>query len=252
MGQWDSAALQHLQAVVDELRAVDVAALFEEQVRTVWCRNVDAFDQLLGDTPLSLGIDCAENLRELVLRACAGEDSPWQERGVSAVSVDRSLRVDACGVRISVMKAPPFRLRTPDWTGAAFNWGQESDVRRSAAERNSAVYRPANSDQPDRQLVLPVETQPSAAASGMKDLLLVWSGQMEPALTAGWLGLPSIETPSWYAVEPLWWDEPGEDAARRGDEESPSDGDGFADRPTPQPHVRLKDRRDVAGDQQQP
>lgn len=54
MTDWDSAALQHLQAVAKQLRAVDIAALFEEQVRAVWRRNVDAYDQVLGDTPLTL------------------------------------------------------------------------------------------------------------------------------------------------------------------------------------------------------
>lgn len=171
---------------------------------------------------------------------------------MSAVSVDRSLRVDACGVHIGVMKAPPSRLRTPDWFGAAFHWAQESDVRRTAAEHNSATYRPTASDQSDRQLAFPVESRPPAVASTMQDLLLVWSGQAEPALTAGWLGLPCAEGANWYAVEPLWWDQPGEDAAQRPDTVSPSDGDGFADRPAPQPSVRLKDRRDAAGEEQRP
>lgn len=251
MKQWDSAASAHLKTVTSELRAVGVARLLEEQVRAVWQRNVDAHDPLLGDTSLSLGVACSENLRELVVGTCAGDGSVWRRRGVGASTVDRSLRVEVRGVRLGLMKAPPSRVRTPDWTGAAFHWEQESDVRRTAAERNSVAYRPTDSDQADRQLALAEESGPLAAAAAMRDFLVVWSGQVESALTAGWLGIPSLGGAGWFAVELLWRDESGEDGARARDDDSPSDGDSFADLPAPQPGVSLKERRDVAGDQQQ-
>jgi len=250
MNQWDSVAAAHLEIVAAKLRAVGVGQLIDEQVRAVWRRNVDAFDPMLGDTSLSLGISCSENLRELVMRSCTGDSSVWRGRGVTASTVDRSLRLDACGVRLGLMKAPPSQVRTPDWAGAAFRWEQESDVRHAAAERNSAAYRPADSDQTGRQLALAVERGPATLAAGMLDLLIVWSGQREPALTAGWLGLPSLSRPGWFAVELLWWADPGEDAARRHNER-PFEGDSFSDLPTPQPRVTLKDRRDVAGGQEE-
>lgn len=249
MTQWDEAALQHLQAVVAKLRAAGVAGLLERQARAVWRRNVDTFDHMMGDTALTLGVTCAENLRELVSRACADADGPWRRGGASAVSVDRSLRLDVCGVHIGVMKAPPSRRRTPDWTGVAFNWDQESGVRRHAAEHNSTAYQPADSHQRDRQLALPVERLRTNTADAMRDLLLVWSGQMEPALTAGWLGLPSSEGLSWHAVEPLWWDEPGKDATRHTDGAPTRSADSFVDRPAAQPNVRLKSRRNDAEDE---
>jgi hypothetical protein len=248
MTQWDDAASAHLRTVAADLREVGIARMLEEQVRAVWRRNVDGHDPLLGDTSLSLGIDCSENLRELVVRNCAGDGSVWRRRGVAASVTDRSLRLDVAGVRLGLMKAPPSPARTPEWTASSFHWEQESDVRRTAAERNSSAYRPCESDQADRQLILAVEVK-KPAATEMRDLLVVWSGQVEPALTAGWLGLPSLGRPGWFAVELLWWDEPGEDGARRRDEDLPSDGESFADLPAPQPSVTLKNRRDVAGGQ---
>lgn len=245
MTQWDSAAAAHLQTIAADLHEVGVARLIEEQVRAVWRRNVDGHDPLLGDTSLSLGIVCSENLRELLVRACVGNGSDWRKRGVAASVTDRSLRLDVAGVRVGLMKAPPSLARTPAWTASSFYWEQESDVRRTAAERNSSAYRPCKSDQADRQLTLAIEAQPAATA--MRDVLLVWSGQVEPALTAGWLGLPSLGRPGWFAVELLWWDEPGADGARRRDDSPASDSDSFADLPAPQPSVTLKDRRDVAG-----
>ncbi len=248
MTQWDSAASAHIQTVVADLHETGVARMLEEQVRAVWRRNVDGHDPLLGDTSLSLGIDCAENLRELVVCNCAGDSSVWRKRGVSASVTDRSLRLDVAGVRLGLMKAPPSSARTPEWTASSFHWEQESDVRRTAAERNSSAYRPCESDQPGRQLALAVEVK-KPAATEMRDLLVVWSGQVEPALTAGWLGLPSLGRPGWFAVDLLWWDEPGEEGARRHDEDLPSGGDSFADLPAPQPNVTLKNRRGVAGGQ---
>lgn len=222
--------------------------MLEKHVQAVWRRNVDGHDPLLGDTSLSLGIDCSENLRELVVRNCAGAGSVWCQRGVATSVTDRSLRLDVAGVRLGLMKAPPSSARTPDWTASSFHWGQESDVRRTAAERNTSAYRPCESDQPYRQLALAVEVK-KPAATEMRDFLVVWSGQVEPALTAGWLGLPSLVQPGWFAVELLWWDEPGVEGVRRHDEDLPSDVDSFADLPTPQPNVTLKNRRGVTGGQ---
>jgi hypothetical protein len=248
MTQWDSAASAHLETVVADLHEVGVASMLQEQVRAVWRRNVDGHDPALGDTSLSLGIDCSENLRELVVRSCSGEGSIWRRRGVSASVNDRSLRLHVAGLRLGLMKAPPSSSRMPEWTATSFHWEQESDVRRAAAERNSSVYRPSESDQADRQLALPVEAI-RPAATEMRDLLIVWSGQVEPALTAGWCGLPCLGRPGWFAVKLLWWDEGAEDGARRRGEDRPFGGEGFADLPAPELSVRLKSRRDVAGDQ---
>ena len=247
MAIWDSGAAAHLEAVVHELREVGAVSLLEEQVRAVWRRNVDGHDPLLGDTSLSLGIDCSENLRELLVRECTGGDSPWQARGLSASVRDRSLRLDVSGVRIFLMKAPPRpSARTPQWDGAAFHWEQQSEVRLDVAERNCAAYDPVASDQTDRQLAMALDGE-APDATRMRDFMVVWSGQIEPVLTAGWIGLPSLERPGWFAVEPLWWDEPGEDGVRREDVAPPSSGDGFDALPTPQPNISLKPRQTAAG-----
>lgn len=249
MSRWDEAAETHLEAVAAHLREVGVVSLLRGQVQAVWRRNVDGHDPLLGDTSLSLGVHCSENLRELVVRECTGGSSPWRARGVAASVVDRSLRLDVAGVRVGLVKAPPRPSdRTPQWDGAAFRWESESEVRLAAAERNSAAYRPSESEQDGRSLALPLETA-TPDATHLRDLWVVWSGQLEPALTAGWIGFPSAGRPSWFAVEPLWWDEPGEGGERRRDPVSPSAGADFEDLPTPEPSIRLKGRRDTGSGQ---
>jgi len=114
--------------------------------------------------------------------------------------------------------------------------------------QNSRAFRPAQSDQHQRQLALPVLHLP-ATAEAMRDVLLVWSGQREPALTAGWLALPSNEGPNFYAVEQLWWDEPRHDTGRVNTDDGAPTADGFADQPAPTPQVRLKARRQSADGQ---
>lgn len=247
MNEWDSAAATYLRDLVSQLRTAGVIELFEEQVPTVWRRNVDSFDRLLGDTNRSLGFTCHENLRELVVRACAGESSAWRQRGVTALAVDSSLRVDACGVRLGLMKAPPSTKRTPAWHGSDFAWGQDSEVRRAAAERNSVAYRPTASDQLNRQLVMSLEDAEAVDATRLRDVFLVWSGQLEPALTAGWLGLPSLEGPAWFAVEPLWWHEQPGQLQNKGSDDGPARGGNFADLPAPNPVIKLKNRHEATG-----
>src|SRR4051794_21179062 len=120
MTEWDSAAEVHLKDTITTLQELGVAQLFEEQVATVWRRNVDAYDPQLGDTPRSLGVTCSENLRELILRACASTEVPWPAGDVVGRAVDNSLRLEARGTRLALMKAPPSSVRTPDWASNVF------------------------------------------------------------------------------------------------------------------------------------
>lgn len=240
MKQWDGAASARLDEVCGHLQEAGVVDLFRNRVRKVWRRNVNGFAPSEGDTSLSLGITCAENLRELIIGDCAGDNSPWKTRNVRALNIERSLRVEVGGLRLGLMKAPPSQTRTPLWNGTSFNWQQESDVRRLAAQRNSHAYRPSTSDQADRQMALGGSGETESAPDAMQDLLVVWSGQLEEPLTAGWVGFPSSGFPSWYAVALLWWDEPTEGSLERRSNEPVKRPGSFTELPVPAPIVKLK------------
>jgi len=88
MSHWDTDASTHLDQFAAVLTASGVTALLEQQVAQVFRRNADAFDHQEGDTPLCLGITCAENIRTLIVRASVGAGSSWRTAGVSALSVE--------------------------------------------------------------------------------------------------------------------------------------------------------------------
>jgi hypothetical protein len=69
MHQWDPAAGERLQDIVEQLRAARVIAVLEETVSLVWGANIARYEPSdLGDTARSLGVTSAENIRELALR----------------------------------------------------------------------------------------------------------------------------------------------------------------------------------------
>lgn len=250
--KWDSAAAAHLEAVVANLRQAGAVGLLEEYVAAVYRRNVDNYDTQLGDTLRSLGGTCAENLRELIVRACSGAESLWLARGVRASAPETSLQVEACGIRLLLMKGPPTPQRTPDWISSAFCWTQQdSAVRLRAATRNHEAYRPEHSDETHAQLALPISgatlsrnveaTADGAEPSGLTDVLLVWSGDLDTAATSGWLGFPTLGASNWFAVAPLWHhDLGGGSTLGRHQGGGGGDGDTYASRAEPVATVTLK------------
>lgn len=214
MSEWDSAAAGYLDDVVRRLDGAGVAGWLRGHVGEIWRRNTARHDEPSGDTALVLGIRSAENLRELVVREFRDRDgSPGAAlpgRDVLVSAPGNSLLVQACGVHLHVLKAGPAPTRTPSWWGSEFDWDGGSEVRRHAAADNSDRYRPDGSDQYGRRLVLPLPGVPVEAgdARELRQAFLVWSGEPGTGLTAGWLGFPCLDRPSWFAITRLWWDEP--------------------------------------------
>ena len=60
--------LSRLEEVVQELDTSTLIEEFRKLVSAIWCRNVDRYEPEFGDTPMSLGIQCAENFRVQALR----------------------------------------------------------------------------------------------------------------------------------------------------------------------------------------
>lgn len=246
MGPWDEAASERLRNVVEQLRTAHVIDVLEKTVARVWRANTARYEPSdLGDTPRSLGITAAENIRELTLRE---RWSPTGKgllgNGVHVTAPNDSLLVEHGGVGLRVMKAAPMvALAEPGW--GDFVWANESDVRKAAARNNRASYNPLQIGSGTLfDGVFPVEGDPRA----LRDVLLVWAGGSSSPYTGGWLGVPTLSADSpWLAVQRIWWHQADDEGTQR-DRHRPTDPDAdtFERRPPPQPEIRLKPKPKTA------
>ncbi len=246
MHQWDPAAGERLQEVVEQLRAAHVIDVLERTVSLVWRANTARYEPSdLGDTPRSLGVTAAENIRERTLRerwSPTGKGDFGQDVHVTAPN--DSLLVESGGVSLRVMKAPPMvTLAEPSW--GDFVWANESDVRKAAARNNRARYNPFHVGSGTLfDGVFAAEGDPRALC----DVALVWAGGSSSPYTGGWVGLPTLSADSpWLAVQRIWWHRSDDRGAQR-DRSRPtdSDPDTFERRPLPQPEIRIKPKPKTA------
>lgn len=215
-------------------------------VRDVWAQNLDRYEpDELGDTPKSLGLQCAENLRELAVRRTAGDEREapgghWNipdldvstPRGVLTLTID--------GRRIIPMKVPMSHGRVPR-LDLFRDWEHESDVRNEMAKRNSAAlggFTTANLGQP---MLLP-ETYDLMA---IHDFMLLWAGDPDTPLTAGYLAVPAKGPAPFAATTPLWWDDTDE-VPRSASRRSP-EGPSFDEKGAVTPSITLKPRPAIEG-----
>ncbi len=246
MHQWDQAASERLQDIVEHLRGAHVIDVFENTVSHVWRANVARYEPSdLGDTARSLGVTAAENIRELLLRE---QWSPSDKRNlgqdVHVTAPNDSLLVKSGGTSLLVKKAPSMvTLAEPNWWD--FSWTNESDVRKAAARNNRARYNPFQIGSGTLfDGVLPVEGD----ARALCDVVLVWAGGSSSPFTGGWLGLATLSDDNpWLAVQKVWWHQSDDQGARR-DPIQPTDPDldTFERRPLPEPEIRLKPKPKTA------
>ena len=206
MDPWDPAVVAWLAGRLEALRALGAVALLERTVAAVWERNVERYDpSVAGDTPTSLGLTSAENLRTLLRRADAGP-------GVTVSAPRNSVVLAAAGVEVHLMKAPDPGAEidaelTPDW--ASTRWAAASEVRQAAAEENARHYEPAPAHQWG-QTVLPGLGPATPEPGRLRHLVLVWAGHPVTAETSGWLAVPHAGPRPWLAATTLWRHGPGE------------------------------------------
>lgn len=242
MAEWDSGALAHLEDVAGRLTGLGVPAVMGKLVGGVFRRNLERHEPTEnGDTAQGLAWLCAINISQLAHRHYADPDATRSGQVRAALPDPNSLVVRACGVTLRVRKAPGDTLH-PAWS--AFTWHEADGVgRHLAAAANTAVYCPTESDQDRRSATLDTgELWPLEDPTALQHVVLTWAGEMDTGLTAGWLGFPCTGTPSWFAVTPLWRDEPGAgtvpaDSGPVSDDSS----DNFADQR--EPNIQLKLRR---------
>lgn len=244
--KWDSGAAERLAQVAADLRDVGVVDVLAREVRVTWSANLQRYEpRELGDTPQLLGLLCAGNIGQRVVRcypelAASPGASPL---AVRASLPDGSLLVSARGIELQARKAPGSTLE-PDWS--AFSWEESAGVRRhAAAGANSRSYRPARSDQRGRAPLLDDGgLWPLDDPAALRQVTLVWAGALDGERTAGWLGFPCLGNPAWFAVVELWTDVGGVLPAdtRPAPQGSPDRSDTFENRPTPPLGLGLRAR----------
>jgi hypothetical protein len=235
MNSFSSVAEARLAGLVSDVRAAGLDICVSELVRRVWRNDIDRHEpDELGDTAMSLGVQASVNLRILAERSFK-EDPAWAIDGLTVASPQLSLQLGFRGSRIRFMKTPPGHGRIPQWS--TFEWSEHSGRGRlDMAEANSLAvggYTPAPGQ-------LHFHLSDSAPRpSGPKDFLLVWSGDPENALTAGWLTVPSRGALPFLATTALWWDDQPDHGLEDASQNAPG-GDSFDARPVPNTGVKLK------------
>lgn len=230
-------AAAHLRRVRADLEQSGVSVLVEQLVRRVWRTDVDRFEPALGDTPMSLGVQASVNLRELADRH-SRRDPDWAVPGLTVATPHSSLEVRLQGAQIRFMKAPPSERRLPNWSN--FRWDSSSGPGRYELARTNSLATGGRSDGADQLPLFPL-----TAPRGPLLFLLIWSGEIDTGLTAGWLTLPVLGDSPFLAIAPIWWEEATSRTSRSPLTTSPT-GDSFDVRPVPEPGIKIKRAPDQA------
>ncbi|MBW0106071.1 hypothetical protein [Pseudonocardia sp. KRD291] len=194
----DSAARAMLDQVVLDWNGQGVLRDLSQLTATVWWKNLDRFESVLGDDAVTLGVQSSRNVCNLAVSHFQGVD------GVTARKPS-TLELSHQGRVLHISKA---RSRTRGWDPHLINWA-ESEVRMVSAEANSKAYMPAKGTLFETYGPLP--GQPNDPAL-LKHLHLLWQG-FDDGSTRSWVGFPRLGNSPWYAVA-LLGDNPGRGATR--------------------------------------
>lgn len=216
--------------------------------RDVYGRNLDRHEpDELGDTAMSFGIQCSENLKTRALRRGRQDDlelpeDHWDIPGLIVTTRRNSLMFEIDDVRIFVMKVPFAEGRVPRWD-LAKQWDQGSDLRHRLADGNSRVLGGYKTVAGGDDALFPHPARPGR----IRNYLLVWAGEAEAPLTSGWLTVPALGDEPFVAKAALWWDEqtPGPSVRERRPERGPD----FDQRPPANPEIVVKPRPVAEGGQ---
>lgn len=230
-----------VDAIRAQLEACGLLPYLHGAVREVWRANRDRYEpEELFDDAVTLGFGSARNLGNRV-RAELHDDQDLKAAGVH-VTLERNATVaHASNVDLRLVKAPQKSGRRPRF-GSDFRW-TDTEGRLAAAHRNFAAYtthRGAGGTLPLFELP---EEDDRKAIERCRDVFLVWSGDLESGLTAGWLGLPTIGVEPFLSVTPAWWDKPSRPGQSDSAPAEPSGDLAFGDRPAPTPVITLKPQR---------
>jgi hypothetical protein len=238
------------EGALDRFKQIIVASgtdkVLQALVRDVWAQNLDRYEpDELGDTPKALGLQCAENLRELAVRRNVGDDreapeNHWDLPNLN-ISTPRSvLTMTIDERRIVPMKIPMSHGRTPHFDRFR-DWEHESDVRNEMAKRNSRVLGGFTTASLGQPMLIPEAFDELA----VRDFMLLWAGEPESTLTAGFLAVPAKGPEPFAATTHLWWDDA--EGAPRGKARNTPDGPSFDQKDVATPAIALKPRPAAEG-----
>lgn len=275
MREASEVAAEALRDAIQAWSDAGLAEVFNTLTTSVWRTNLARHEEELGDDATTLGTLCARNLanrvqarvadvRREASRSSLGDllsgdpearnvnngadhtDAQADEWAIDGLGVDRprgSLRITLGGRHFHVMKAPMSAGRSPVWDSMV-NWDGESDTRREIAETNFRVLGQFYNPGPGQGELWSHTTD--RPASAIREFLLVWAGEPDQPLTAGWLTVPGIGDTPFIARGGLWWDQGDGDTGPHGGLVLPT-GPSFDDKPPAAPTLALRPRPGSAG-----
>lgn len=208
MHGWNAEGLRYLDSVVKLMEETGFARWLEGTIADVWRTNMDRYEPaVLGDTPRSFGILSSDNIQQRTLRAARAGEGPWKDGQWAARHPGGALLIKAGGMQIHIVKAPRSGSRTPVWQ-EDFTWTAKSNARLNAAWRNSAQSRDPQAPMVGQHVLFEFDHFDSVPEpSTFTDIFVVWNGEENTGLTAGWVGIPVLGPNPWLAVRPVWRDE---------------------------------------------
>lgn len=247
MDQAQVAAGEALEATVEACSDSGLVTAWRGLVRDVYSANLDRYEpDELGDTAMTLGIQCAENLKTRAIRRFRRDDLEpddvhWDIDGLRVWTPRNVLTFNSGNARVVTMKVPFAEGRSPRWDRIG-DWDQDSQIRLAIATENSRVLRYRTHAESDGLF-------PHTGAPGVvRNYMMLWAGEADAALTAGWLGVPVLGDTPFIARKQLWWDD--EPHTRITARTTPDRGPTFDERPAATPEVTLK-RQPQQGQPQQ-
>ena len=235
------AAREALDMAVDTFTGNGLVRAWQRLVQDVYASNLARHEpDELGDTAMSFGIQCYENLKTRAVRrfrhdGLEAADAYWDIGGLSVNTLGNVLSFDLAGARCVTMKVPFANRRSPNWDHNG-DWEQGSQVRTEIAAKNSEVlqYRTHADGESPR---FPHPGSPGV----VRNFMLLWAGESDAALTAGWLVVPILGDTPFIARKQLWWDP--EPVKRVTQKTRSVRGPSFDERAAVQPAVALKKQR---------
>lgn len=189
---------EHLEDVVTVLASSGFLDVVREEARQLWRANCERHEpEQLFDDSATLGFTASRNVNNAVRERVHEDDvapSHLDEFGVRVYDVG--------GYAVRLFKSSGSAGRKPRLQ-SDFVW-KNRESRMAAARRNDRFRRPL--EVPGHEALFDLPPDPQSDVALLNDVFIVWGGDIESRLTAGWAGLPTARDGSWAAVERIWWD----------------------------------------------
>ncbi|TCI96408.1 hypothetical protein [Aeromicrobium sp. IC_218] len=235
------AAAEALDLFRADLTRIGAIEPIRDLVGDVWSQNIDRHEpDVAGDTALSLGQNCVENLKTLALRRYRRDEREavedhWQIPGLQVELIKNALTLTHGNRRILLMKVPPNLGRRPSFSQFP-RWASQSDVRHEMAVANTYALNGIRSDDLDQLTFADDPYDPTL----VRNFLLVWAGEEDSPKTGAHLTVPVMGIRPFAAQVELWHDD-DEKGRVRSNADMP-EGPRFDTQPAVEPAIAIKPR----------